>query len=148
MNSPVQPPSVPTPPKSWMDRNWKWFVPVVSVGALIVFGAFAGGIFYFVERTLKNSEPYHVALERIRASPDVAAALGKPLHESWLVMGNYRVQNFSRYEDLTFTMAGPQGSARVYLVATANTDGWSYRVLTVNLEATHQQIDLADRKPD
>jgi hypothetical protein len=131
-----------------MDRNWKWFVPVVSVGALVGFGAFACGIIFFVERTLKNSEPYHVALNRVHLSSEVTAALGTPLQESWFVVGNYRIQNSNRYEDLTFSIAGPRGNARVYLVASSTGQGWSYRILTVNVEATHQTINLADLHPD
>lgn len=130
-----------------MGRNWKWFVPLIAFAAMLFFGGLVGGILFMVERTLKNSEPYHVVLNRIRTSPDVTEVLGNPLQESWFVMGNYRVQNNSRYEDLNFTITGPKGRARVYAVATAADGyGWDYRVVTVIPESTHRPISLADRR--
>jgi hypothetical protein len=69
---PVQP-----RPQTWFERNWKWLVPVLIVVALIVCGAFVGGVIYFVESTLRSSYPYQLAVKRATESPAVTARLGR-----------------------------------------------------------------------
>lgn len=145
MNVPPEPPLYPARPKTWLERNWKWFVPVVTLGALIVIGAFTTCIILFVERTLKGSEPYQVAVRQVHASPEVTRTLGVPLQESWLVMGNYRSVNSSHYVDLNFDVTGPKGKAHVFVVGSGTGSDWTYRTLSIEFEDTHQQLDLRPR---
>ena len=70
-----------TPGRSWLARNWKLLLAlVVIVPALLL-----GGLFTFVLRTMKSSEPYQTSFEIARRSPELIAAIGRPMQASFLV---------------------------------------------------------------
>ena len=131
MTAPVVPPPLPAKPKSWMDRNWKWFVPVLAVGAMLVLGGFVAGIGAVVIGTLKRSEPYRVALERVGQVPEAVAVLGTPAQPSWWVMGNFSTSGSSGSENLQFNVTGPKGSGTVFVFAIEHDNVWTYRAMAL-----------------
>lgn len=64
-------PARPESPPSWLERNWKWFVPLGCGGALVLLVAFAATIVGFVFWLIRSNEAYIEALERARTSPAV-----------------------------------------------------------------------------
>ena len=73
------PPSAPPREKSWLERNWKWAVPVT---ALVLMAAFVWGILSFVMGMFRSSYPYQEALARARANPAVVGQIGEPDRKS------------------------------------------------------------------
>ena len=79
------PPPVSRP--SWFSRNWKWFLPTVMVGPILLIGLFIGGIFSLVFGMMKSSEPYQHAVGVAASDPRVVSELGAPITPGWYASG-------------------------------------------------------------
>ena len=77
-------PPDPSRPKSWFQRNLKWFVPVLILVCLLLISGFVVGLFKITDIAFASSYPYKTALARANASPEVAAKIGTPVHVGWL----------------------------------------------------------------
>lgn len=89
--SALPPPLPVTQRNGWWSRHWKWAVPLLSGFALALFAAL---ILLFMSALLgmmKSSDAYKHALQEAKANPAVVQALGEPIEESWLTMGDISV---------------------------------------------------------
>lgn len=124
---------------------WGWLaVPVGCVVALICFVAFPLLIVTFVFSLMKSSDAYKEAVEMASANTAVIEALGTPIKEGFFVTGNIHTGNKNGNADLSIPISGPQGKARINLVATKAGGEWTYSVLTVTIKSTGAVIDLLD----
>jgi hypothetical protein len=126
---------------SWWHRNWKWFVPV-SVGSVVVFFGFIMLIVSFVFGLMKSSDAYKEALAIAESNPYVQEALGYPLEDGLLVMGNITVNGSSGHADLAIPVSGPDGKGTLYVLASKSAGRWRFQRLVLDIEATHERIDL------
>ena len=128
-------------PTTWWQRNWKWFVPA-CLGGLVLFAGFIVLIVTIVFGMMKSSDAYRTALTMARADPYVQEALGSPIEEGLLVMGNINVNGSSGHADLAIPVSGPQGSGTIYVVASKSAGQWAVLKLVVDIKATNERIDL------
>jgi len=95
---------------------------------------------------MKSSHAYKDALAMAQADPYVKEALGSPIKEGFLVMGNINVNGSSGHADLAIPVSGPEGSGTIYVVAsksaTAAAGKWTISRLVVDVKATNERIDL------
>ena len=126
---------------TWWQRNWKWFVPV-CFGSIVLFAGFIVLIVTIVFGMLKSSDAYKDALAMARANPHVRDALGSPIEDGFLVMGNINVSGSSGQADLSIPVYGPQGNGTIYVVASKSVGQWTFLRLTVDIKATNERIDL------
>lgn len=136
-----------TPPPSalrfnWWTRNWKWFVPVGCLGTIVLLVAFVGSIALVVFSAMKSTDVYKDALARVEAHPSVIEALGSPIKEGFLVSGNTNVNGASGEANLSIPISGPKGKATIYVAAIKSLGEWNYSGLVVEIEKTHERIDL------
>jgi hypothetical protein len=132
--------------RGWFARNFWWLLPAVLLALVLPCGC-CGGIFWWLVSSLKSSEPYQVAVERVRANPQVIQQLGEPVEvTSWMPSGNfsYNVDNGagSGKADFHFTVAGPKGAAHVHAAAVCRNSKWRFRVLDVTPVSTGKTISL------
>ena len=132
----------PPLPRTWTQRNWKWFVPVLVIGCLTLIAAFVAGITAVVFASLKSSAPYAEALERARTSPAVVDALGEPVVTRWWVAGSIQVTDQSGRAQLALPIRGPRGKGMVLLEADKRDGAWRYSLLEVAVDGTPERIDL------
>ncbi len=139
-----QPPPLPTNvPPAWFARHWKWFVPVLALATAAVIL----GFFWFVISVVKQSDAYQIAVARARASPGVVEALGTPITEGFLVLGNIHVTNSAGLAQLEFPLHGPKGEATVYVAAEKAEGVWHFEYLVVEIASSHARIILSDPAP-
>jgi hypothetical protein len=153
-NQPIQPRQTAAADvqRGWFSRNWWWSLPTAF---LILFLPCAGclGIFGWVIGALKSSEPYRMALERVRTNPAVIDMLGKPIEEAgWMPTGNfsYHINNgvASGSARFDFSVSGPQDTARVHAEAVCRDGKWRFRVLQVTPASSGKVMSLpVDKKP-
>ena len=137
------PPTVPlTLRPHWWNRNWKWFVPVGCLGTLPLFIAFVVSIALIVFSAVKATDVYKDALARARVNPSVIEMIGSPIKEGFLVSGNTNVNGASGEANLSIPISGPKGKGTIYVVANKSLGGWNYSGLIVEIEKTHERIDL------
>ena len=126
---------------TWWQRNWKWFVPV-CFGSVVLFAGFIVLIVTIVFGMLKSSDAYKDALAMARANPHVQDALGSPIEDEFLVMGNINVSGSSGHADLAIPVYGPQGKGTIYVVASKSAGQWTFLRLIVDIKTTNERIDL------
>jgi Fungal protein of unknown function (DUF1783). len=131
-----------TPRPNWWKRNWKWFVPLGCFGMLILFVAFVGSVAVIVFSAMKSTDVYKDALARATAHPSVIEVLGSPIKEGFLVSGNTNVNGASGEANLSIPISGPKGKGTIYVAANKSLGRWNYSGLIVEIEKTHQRIDL------
>ena len=123
------------PPRSWVMRH-KWLALLLVIGMLatIVIVFCCGGIFS-AYRTVRESEPYRQAVERVTSNPVVIEQLGEPLTASALPLGELRYikeQSAARAR-IEFSVTGPRGVAQVKTESQLYGDAWILRKLSVKL---------------
>ncbi len=127
---------------NWWKRNWQWFVPVGCLGILTVFAAFVGSIALIVFGAMKSTDVYKSALARVEGHASVIEALGSPIKAGFLVSGNTNINGASGEANLSIPISGPKGKGKIYVAATKSLGQWNYSGLVVEIEKTHQRIDL------
>jgi hypothetical protein len=133
--------------KNWWGRNWKWFIPVVCLGFLVVFVGFIVGIMCLVFGVIKSSDVYKDAVARAQAYPSVREALGTPIEEGMFISGNINVSGPSGEANLSIPISGPDGEGTIYVVATKSVGQWTFSTLVVEIKDTKQRINLLEKKP-
>jgi hypothetical protein len=111
---------------------------------LILFVAFVGSVVLIVFSAVKSTDVYKDALARAKAHPSVIEALGSPIKEGFLVSGNTNVNGASGEANLSIPISGPKGKGTVYVAANKSLGRWNYSGLIVEIEKTHQRIDLLE----
>ncbi len=142
MNEQHRPPALQKKPRGWMNRNWKWFIPLLVVASGTVMVTFFALIFVFVFSLMKSSDAYQDAVARTRADPAVQAALGMPIEEGLFITGNISTSGTSGEADLAIPISGPKGKATIYLVATKSAGAWNFSSLVVEIRDTGERLDL------
>ena len=138
----TQPPPLVSRPPDWMQRNWKWFVPVLCLAAVICLGGFVEIIFGF----MKSSDAYSGAVSRAKSAPAVIAALGTPIKEGFFVTGSVEINGPSGKAELAIPISGPKGQATVYVAAMKSLGEWHFNGLIVQVAKTKERIDLSEKQ--
>ncbi len=60
--------------KTWFSRNWKWFVPLVSLGVVTLSLGFCTATMFGLFGMMKTSGAYKQALQRAAGHPGGAGA--------------------------------------------------------------------------
>jgi hypothetical protein len=137
-------PPFPPRPRTWFERNWKWLVPLLVVGVLVLLSAFAGGLFYVIASEFRASYPYQLAVRRATESPAVVAKLGTPLHIGWFVMGSIKFENADGDASISIPISGPNGKGRIFVVGNKHANHWSFDTLEVDVSGQDEPIPLLD----
>lgn len=134
-------------------RNLWWMLPAAFLVLVLPCGC-CGGIFVWFFHSLKSSEPYQMAMERVRTDPRVIEQIGKPVEESsWMPTGNfsYHIVNGVASGEATFdfNVAGPRGTAHVHAQASCRDGKWRFLQLQVTPASTGRVISLpVDDEPE
>lgn len=135
-------PGQPPPPQRSGGTGKCFLIGCLVIPA--VFVACCVGVAFFVFGALKSSDPYKDGVARAKADPRVAAALGTPIDESFLVQGNINLKNSGGDADLHATLSGPKDKGELSVVGTKSDGVWSYSVMRVHVKGTGENIDLLD----
>ena len=120
-----------------VQRRWAIWGVVVWLGAIVLFGALFGGVFY----ALKNSDAYQLAVERIQTSSEVARLLGTPI-ATGVPSGSIKTSSATGEAKLNFPVSGPRAAGQISLEAVKNGGVWSLKKLMLKLDDRDEAIDL------
>jgi hypothetical protein len=142
---------------AWAWRNKPWrdvahFRRVQRLWAIWGVVAWAGIIGLAAVMTVSflwlfsHSQPYAMAVERLKQNPAAVAALGSPISAGF-PMGHIAVENDTGSAELSFSATGPNGSGTVYVDARKTLGAWRLSRFELELAGRDQTIDLdADSK--
>lgn len=130
------------PPRNWLQRNWKWLIPVGCGSAVVLLAGFILSIVFFVFSVIRSTDVFREAVERAKAHPEVRAELGEPITEGWWVSGNVETSGPSGTADIAVPLEGSKKNGKVYAVGQKSAGRWTYQKLEVEIEGREQRIDL------
>jgi len=142
----------PPPRRSWVNRNWKWALPVgCLLAVLLAAGGFA--VFFFliysvVSGTITSSDAYQEGMAAARSSPEVRAALGEPIGSGFWITGGIEVSGPSGNVNVAIPIFGPKGSGTLYVVGIRTAGRWQYSTMEVEIPGRSDRIDLMGRLLD
>lgn len=130
------------PPPGWMQRNWKWFVPVTVVSAFSLFLGFVFLIFSTVFGIMKSSAPYQEALAKAVANPQVQSAIGTPVTDGFFSSGSISTAGGSGSASLGIPISGPKGKGSIHVEAKKSAGVWTFSTLEVAIPGQPEKIQL------
>jgi hypothetical protein len=128
--------------KSWFERNWKWFVPVLVVFLLATAALFVFAILSFVTGLMRSSDAYKLAIQRAEQSQAVAAKIGRPFRVGWLMMGSINLKDDGGDAEMSIPIAGDRGAGRIIVVAKKTARLWTFQTLEVHVDGDAKIIPL------
>jgi len=132
--------------QSWFKRNWKWVVPTLGCGTIIIaFIILALTIVFGVSDMLTNSEPSEYAIELANKNEKVKQEIGVPIERDGLPNGNF---NFSGTDtgsiDMEIPIKGSKGNGLLVIIGEKEYGDWSYSELKIIVKKTNEIIELED----
>jgi hypothetical protein len=131
-------------PQNWLDRNWKWFVPLLLAMSLLLVLLFIGAIAYIGLQLVKSSDVYQIALNQIQASEQALQILGEPIEAGWYVIGKINITNDRGEAQLQIPVSGPRNEGTIFLDATKKEGKWLFETLVLNINATGFKFSLLE----
>jgi hypothetical protein len=150
MNSgyiPAPPPSPVSLQESWLSRNWKWLVPTVVLGLILLVAVAVGALLTFVFGLLKSSEPYQHAVTVASSNPEVVRELGAPVAPAWYLSGSESESGNSGDAELAIPLKGSLHRGTVYVRAKKIEGVWRYDKLEMLVEGREVRIELLPLPP-
>ncbi|HEY2234148.1 MAG TPA: cytochrome c oxidase assembly factor Coa1 family protein [Candidatus Angelobacter sp.] len=139
---PASPPPALTLPERWFSRNWKWFVPTLVLGLVLLIAVAVGALITFVFGLLKSSEPYQHAVAVASSNPAVVRELGTPIVSAWYISGNINLSGSSGDANLAIPLKGSLRRGTVYVIAKKSDGVWAYDKLQVLVDGQESPIKL------
>ncbi len=97
---------------------------------------------------MSDSEPYQLALERLRQSPEVTQRIGEPVEDATIFpSGQMRIQGARGSAQFAIKIAGPRGKADAYVEASSDIGQWKLTRLRV-VFADGRKIELPAERPE
>ena len=134
-------------PKTWFDRNWKWFVPLLVVGALSCVAVFVLGIIVLATGIVKSSYPYQFAIQQASKSERVAEQIGRPFKVGWIKSGNVNYEGAAGEANLTIPIRGNKGKGEIIVAAKRREGKWTFETLELDVVGQDQPIPLLSPEP-
>lgn len=131
----------------FLNRNWKWVVPVGCLGLLVLIGGLVAGFVLLIFTAIKSSDVYQEAIQTARTHPAAIAELGTPIETGWFVSGSVSVTGPSGHADVSIPLSGPKASGTLYGVADKSAGRWAFSRLELELEGRPARIDLRRGAP-
>jgi hypothetical protein len=129
---------IPPLPSTSGLASWKTIAIGVSVATIIV-ATFTISLLYTVQKVLRSSAAYEIALKQAQSSPCAAAKLGTPFIAKGLISGTLEGGS-NGSADLEIPVRGPNAEGSLHVVAVEREGTWSITDLT--LEHSEGQIHV------
>ncbi len=111
-------------------------------GALVFLLLIVGSIVLLAASAMKSSEVYTQAMKQVRGSRAVQKALGEPIEDGFMPSGSINNSNDSGAANLAISLSGPNGSGELLVTAKKGDGSWSFSVLSLQLNETHESINV------
>lgn len=120
------------------ESHFNRFV-IISFFVSIFAGIF---ILFFLQRSMKSSEPYKKTVAYIHENQVIQEKLGSPLHEGFFVSGMLEIKKDSGKAKLSIPTSGPKGSGVVYASLEKKDGDWRFYSLIFHIN--DQEINLLE----
>jgi TPR repeat protein len=115
---------------------WGVVVWIAWIGAMVA-------IFFTVMESLKHSEAYEMATQRLRGNTEAMEVLGAPISTGY-PWGSVEISGPKGRADFSFSVTGAKQKGTVYLDATKDLGRWKINRIELEVSGRAERINLAD----
>ncbi|CAL68432.1 cytochrome c oxidase assembly factor Coa1 family protein [Christiangramia forsetii] len=124
--------------ENWLNRNYKWSVPLVSLIIVIIY-LFASSGFGKISSDLAQAyadkELYQTAIDKANKDLRVIETIGKiqPIDKMTILNGEVNYSKDNKSVTSTIKVLGDKGKAKLDLIAHRNAKKWKYEQLNIRV---------------
>jgi len=136
-----------TSKKSWLNRNWKWLIPLlVLFSGITLVLALAGDGISGVVAVYSESEIYEDAVEIANKNEEVKEKLGdlKPIDFFAIAEGVVKYSNDNNSVDLSIRVKGSKGRGRMDISADKKEEKWKYKRIQIRIKRPKETIKILE----
>ena len=121
---------------------WVKWIGVGCLGLFLVVGLAIWAFVSLIMGSLKQSDAYKEALNKVRADAAAVEALGEPIEAGFFLSGSVNVSGPSGDAVLAIPLEGSKAEGTLYLEATKQAGRWKYSLLELAVDGRPERIDL------
>ena len=121
-----------------MQRKWAIWGVIVLIVALVV----AVVSVFLIFRTMKSSEPYIMAMDKVQVNSEAQKIIGAPIKSSFWTRGEVSVEGAGGKAELAIPVQGSKQQGTVYVNATKEQNKWKFDKLVLLPEGGGAALDL------
>jgi len=129
--------------KSWLNRNWKWLIPLlVLFSGITLVLALAGDGISGVVAVYSESEIYEDAVELANKNEEVKEKLGnlESIEFFAIAEGVVKYSNDNNSVDISVRVKGSKGRGRMDISADRKEEQWEYKRIQIRIKRPKEMI--------
>jgi hypothetical protein len=129
---------------NWLGRNWKWFIPVAALAAIISIGLVAAIFIYSIFGIIKSTDAYKMSVKYAQENEEVTKAFGGEIKPGWFVLGSVHTSGPGGYASLQIPISNGDKTGTIYVEAAKGDGIWTIKKLSVEVNDTKERLTLID----
>ena len=97
-------------------------------------------LIFFGFSSVRNSEPYQLALTTTQKSETAVSILGEPIEPGFFFSGSFSVDGPSGDAEFSIPVSGPAGDGEIHAIAIKDNDEWSLSTLVLEVDGERVQL--------
>ena len=133
---------------SWWKRNWKWFLPTLTLCFLLLFGLILSsgiaGDGADIAQAYYDNSLYEKAIEKAKTNQRVLEVIGKiePIDKLAILEGNAIYSNDNNSVELSVRVKGSKGKGKMDISAEKNGAEWKYKKISIRIKEPKEEIQI------
>ncbi len=120
-----------------VQRKWMQWSLIFYAGFIVLMI----GLFFLLVSSMKSSDAFKLAMDKLESNPEVMEILGKPV-SAGMVKGSMKNSGTSGDANISFSVSGPNGNGILSLKASKQFDKWEIESLVFEEDKSRKRIDL------
>jgi len=134
-----------TEKKNWLQRNGKWFIPVVIVALLLgsaLFSTASDAQMGGYVTALNDDALYKDALGQAQQNAEVKKIFGtlEPIDQMAIIESNVEYSDNNSHVNLSVRVKGANAKGRMDVIATKANNAWQYNTIKLRIKDPKQEI--------
>jgi len=131
--------------KNWLQRNLKWFLPVVIVVLFLgsaLFSTASDAQMGGYATALNDDALFQDALKQAQQNAEVTKVFGtlEPIDQLAIIESNVEYSDNNNVVNLSVRVKGTQAKGRMDVTATKANNAWQYNSIKIRIKDPEQQI--------
>jgi hypothetical protein len=134
--------------QNWWKRNWKWFLPTITVSIFLAFTLLSTAIMDknmldFAQGYSDNSL-YEKAIDKAKSNERVLEALGnlEPIDPLAILEGSIKYSNNANSVALSIRIKGNKSNGKMDVWADKKGTEWEYKKIVVRVKHPKEEIQI------
>ena len=132
---------------SWFKLNWKWFIPILGLGIILIgifFTSSLGGNTADITKAYSDDSLYENAVKEVQTNQKVKEALGilNPINKMAILEGFVEYSEDNKSVKTTISIKGTKGKAKMDISAYKKGESWEYQKIIIRIKNPKETIEI------